>query len=255
MSLLINRPVLLITSCINITDEDVVLRSPEKRIFHTLEAIEQWLKLAPNIPIVVCDGSSFDFTNILRENFPLSHFECLYFQNNIAKVKLQGKGYGEGEIINFALENSQLLGEADYFIKCTGKLWVENIQDCLNNYRGFFQAKAYFTHVFSPWNRIIFEYIDTRFFITQKDYYKKYFMNAYQFVGLSDARSIEHVFRDIVLENHLCAVLFKINPVIAGVGGGHGQYYKNNLKRRIKERFRQLLIQNNGDFKSLYPIN
>ncbi len=249
-------PVVLMTSCVIIADGDAVLRAPEKRIHHTLEAIEHWIELAPDLPIVICDGSNFDFSPLLAERFPGHAFECLFFQNNAELVKKQGKGYGEGEIIAYALEHSRLLQTSSYFIKCTAKLWVENIQACLRSSIARqcpFQAKAHFKHVFSLFKKTTLDFIDTRFYFCEKNFYHTYFSSAYRLVGLSDQRSIEHVFRDIILEKELPEVLLAINPVICGVGGGHGSYYKNNLKRRLKDRLRLLVVRMTTRFQFLFP--
>lgn len=42
-------------------------------------------------------------------------------------IELCGKGYGEGEIIEYGLKYSELLRGAAYFCKLTGRLKVENI--------------------------------------------------------------------------------------------------------------------------------
>ena len=202
MSLQNSPPVLLITSCVIIADDDVILRDPKDRAKHTFEAIEHWTRIAPHLPIVICDGSNYDFSAILKDKFPNKDFECLYFQNSIERVKVQGKGYGEGEIIEYALEHSELLKKSKVFIKCTGKLWVENFAECLDIFSGDFRASAYFKNAFSLLKKTTFEYIDTRFFVSSIDFYTKNLMGAYELVGLADNKSIEHVFKDIVLEKN-----------------------------------------------------
>jgi hypothetical protein len=248
-----NSPqVLLITSCVIIADDDVVLRDPKDRVKHTIEAIEHWIKIAPHLPIVICDGSNYDFTATLKEKFPSKDCECLYFQNSIERVKIQGKGYGEGEIIEFALENSILLNNAQFFVKCTGKLWVENFAECFKESRGEFRVSAYFKNTFSLFKKTSFEYIDTRFYFSSVDFYKKYFLRAYEQVGLTNKLSIEHVFKNIILKERLMGVLFTTHPVICGVGGGNGKYYKNSIKRRIKDRIRIFLVKNSKKFHFLF---
>jgi hypothetical protein len=252
MSLQNNLPVLLITSCVVIADDDVVLRDPKDRIKHTVEAIEHWIKIAPNLPIVICDGSNYDFSVILKDKFPHQDFECFYFQNSIEKVKVQGKGYGEGEIIEYALEHSELLKKSKFFIKCTGKLWVENFAECLEVFKGNFRASAYFKNAFSLLKETKFEYIDTRFFISSIDFYKMNLLRSYEQVGLTNKLSIEHVFKNILLKEKLKGFLLTTHPVICGVGGGNGKYYKNSLKRRIKDRLRLQLIRKKTYLKILF---
>jgi len=248
----INVPILLITSCVTISDHSVILSKPNDRIHHTIEAITHWIRLAPNLPIVICDGSNFDFSDLLLKRFPNQVIECLFFQNQIEFVIKQGKGYGEGEIVQYALEHSKLIKKTDLFVKCTGKLWVENFDECFNNFQGSFQASAYFKNILSL-EKTDLVYIDTRFYISTIDFYKQYLMQAYMYAGLSDGRSIEHVFKDILLEKKISKILFPNHPIICGVGGGHGKYYKNNLKRRLKDRLKLRLIKQDPKFSSLFP--
>src|SRR5271169_740705 len=98
-----NLPPILLTSCVIVADHSVSLKDENSRIWLTLESIEKWLIISPDFRLVICDGSNFDFSNIVREKFPAANIECLFFQNNQEMVRLHGKGYGEGEIVNYAL--------------------------------------------------------------------------------------------------------------------------------------------------------
>ena len=174
------------------------------------------------------------------------------FSKTIRKlVGVYGKGYGEGEIVNDALKNSVYLNASDYFVKCTAKLWVETFLDCVREWTGTFLCKGYFADVFS-FKRTRFEYIDTRFYLVSKSFYSKYLASAYLNVGGERGLSLEHCFRDVILENKFSKILFNMPPVIYGVGGGTGTHYKNNLKRKIKESIRLRIVRHNRSFNSLF---
>lgn len=246
-----NLPPLLLTSCVNVADHTVSLKDENSRIQFTLESIEKWLSISPNTQIVICDGSNFDFSKIVHDRFPSATIECLFFENDSAMVVLYGKGYGEGQIIEYALLNSKILGECEFFAKCTSKLWVENYFECLRCWNGIFLCKGYFSNVFSA-KKTELSYIDTRFFLVNKSFYLKYLVSAYLNVRGEQGVSIEHCFLDIVLKKQFRNVLFNVSPVICGVGGGSGSYYKNNLKRRIKEVIRLWIVRQNKSFSSLF---
>ena len=53
--------------------------------------------------------------------------ESLSFTGNEKRIASCGKGYGEDDIIEYALKHSDLLKEATYFCKLTGWLKVDNI--------------------------------------------------------------------------------------------------------------------------------
>lgn len=244
-------PPVLLTSCVIVSDHSVSLKDKDSRIGLTLQSIEKWLAISPNLRLVVCDGSNYDFSGIVLEKFPHASIECLFFQNSSQMVGKYGKGYGEGEIVNYAIANSVYLKESDYFAKCTGKLWVENFVDCVAGWNGTCLCKGYFADVFS-FKRTRFEYIDTRFYLVSKSFYSKYLSSAYLNVGGERGLSLEHCFRDVILENKFGKILFNVPPVICGVGGGSGTYYKNNLKRKIKESIRLRIVRSNKSFNYLF---
>lgn len=242
---------ILITSSVVPHDQTVNLKDPGSRVFHTIEGLDQWLKILPNGSFVLCDGSGYDFKNIVSARFPKANIECLSFLNNGEFVKFHGKGYGEGEIIKYALRHSKLLNDAGSFIKCTAKLWVDNFRDCIKNTQSNFLCQAYFSDVFSL-KKTTLKYIDTRFYFFKKDYYCKYFLDAHQGLSISSGYGIEESFRDIVVKNGLTRFLIK-NPVkILGVGGGSGSYYRNSTHRYLKDKLRLQLIQLNSNYKELF---
>jgi hypothetical protein len=244
-------PPVLLTSCVIVSDHSVNLKDRDARIELTLQSIDKWLAIAPDLRLVICDGSDYDLSGVVRERFPDAHIECLFFRNDAEKVVRYGKGYGEGEIVNHAIAHSAYLRESDFFAKCTAKLWVDNFPDCVAGWNGSCLLKGYFADVFS-FKPTRFDYIDTRFYLVSKAFYAKYLASTYLDVGDERGLSLEHCFRDVILEHGLDRILFNVPPVICGVGGGTGTYYRNNLKRRIKETIRLWTVRRNKSFKSLF---
>lgn len=246
-----NLPPILLTSCVIVSDHSVSLKDENSRIRLTIESIEKWLGISSDLRLVICDGSNFDFSRIVLEKFPEANIECLFFENNKELVGLHGKGYGEGEIVKYALLNSVYLKESDFFAKCTAKLWVENFFECLKCWNGTFLCKGYFANVFS-FKKTVFEYVDTRFYLVNRSFYLENLESTYLNVGGAQGLSLEHCFRDVILKKNYKKIMFDVPPVICGVGGGTGTYYKNNLKRRIKEVVRLWLVKNSRPFNFLF---
>jgi hypothetical protein len=247
-----NLPPILLTSCVSVSDHSVSLKDEDTRIKLTVESIENWLAQSPDLRLVICDGSNFDFSAIVLDKFPGANIECLCFENDKDSVARYGKGYGEGEIVKYALVHSVYLKESDYFAKCTAKLWVENFFECLDDWNGTFLCKGYFADVFSLFRETRFSYVDTRFYLVNKAFYLEYLASTYLRVGGERGLSLEHCFRDVILKEKLKKMMFNVPPVICGVGGGSGKYYKNNLKRRIKEVIRLKLVKNDKRFNCLF---
>lgn len=247
-------PPVLLTSCIYVADHSVQLKEPTERIMHTLESVEEWLKISPGMRLVICDSSGFDFSQLVNEKFPLAAIECLSFEADRALVQHHGKGYGEGEIIKFAVQHSRFIDQADFFAKCTAKLWVENYDQCIKEWNGSFLCKATFSNVFS-FKETYFNHVDTRFYLVSKDFYWKYLATAHLNLGATTGISIEDNFRDVVINQKLNRVVFCTPPVIAGVGGATGRYYNRKLSKRIKETLRSRLVQLHPSFKHLFNCN
>jgi hypothetical protein len=244
-------PPILLTSCVYISDYAVKLADPAARINHTIESIEKWLTITPGIRLVVCDNSGFDFSQIVNEKFPEANIECLPFVCDKNLVQYHGKGYGEGEIIKYAIQNSTYLKQSDYFAKCTAKLWVENFNECINEWNGHFLCNANFSNVFS-FRKTYFNHVDTRFYLVSRDFYLKIFLTAHLNLGGVTGIGIEDNFRDAILTNKMEGVIFHSPPVIAGVGGGTGKYYNIKLPKRIKEILRSRLVQLNDTYRHLF---
>lgn len=244
-------PPVLLTSCITVSDHSVALKDEKYRIDHTLESIEKWLNICSKMKLVICDGSNFNLSEIATAAFPGANIECLNFRNSDNMVRAYGKGYGEGEIVNHAIANSEYLSESEYFAKCTAKLWVENYAECLAKWNGIFLCQGVFDQVFS-FRKTHFSHIDTRFYLASKTFYQKNFSSAYLRLAKGQGLSIEDHFLEIVREENLEGVLFSTPPVVCGVGGGNGVYYKNNIRRRLKDKLRLHIVKSNRSFRPLF---
>lgn len=250
-----NKVPLLLTSSVIAHDSGVALKNTEARIELAIESLAQWLKIDPLLEVVLCDGSSHNFSVIVAEKFPNSKIECLYFENNQELVKEFGRGYGEGEIVRYAIKHSEFINRAGCFAKCTSKLWVSNYTECLRNWNGSLLCKGVFLNVFSLFKKTVFSYIDTRFYIVSCVIYRKYFENAHLQIRAEQGKSLEECYHEILINNNIYHSLFKVAPVINGVGGGTGKYYKNTNLRKIKEMLRIHLVKQNNSFKHLFVAN
>ena len=244
-------PPVLLTSCIIVADHSVKLKDPSERIRHTVESMEKWLNLGPGVRLVVCDSSGFDFSQIAKDKFPQAAIECLAFEADRDLVQYHGKGYGEGEIVKFAVQNSTYIKQADFFAKCTAKLWVENFHQCLGEWNGEFLCKGTFLNVFS-FRKTLFDHVDTRFYLVSKDFYWKYLAAVHLNLGGETGLSIEDSFRDVVLSNKMQGVMFSTPPLIGGVGGATGKYYNRKLSKKLKEILRFRLVKMDPNHSRLF---
>ncbi|MFZ4801565.1 MAG: hypothetical protein ACOYLR_06200, partial [Chlorobium sp.] len=204
------------------------------------------IKIYADINIVLCDGSNFDFSLIVKNQFPNANIECLYFNNSSSLVSLYGKGYGEGEIVKYALDNSIILNKYNSFSKCTSKLWLVNYFEyvkawsghlflcdcCIASYRKIFNIKPAF--------------VDTRFYITNKSFYQKHLSLAYLNVRDADGYFLEHCFKDIIVTENIKRYISPVSLVLQGVSGSSGLSYNVVRKSKTKELSKKFILRING---------
>jgi len=243
-------PVLL-TSCVYVSDQSVSLSSPQDRIKHTLKSIEHWLEQSHLIRIVICDNSGYDFSSDVKKLFPNKEIECLSFLGDKNAVSIYGKGYGEGEIIEFAITNSKLISNAKYFAKCTAKMWINNPEYFLKMWNGNCSFKPVFKNVFSSKSSSV-DYIDTRFYLVSVDFYTRYLKNLHKKLKRGCSIGVEQLYLQTVFENKLRNIFWDRCPEVFGVSGASGKAYRNSFRKRVKEKLRYFLMKKNPKFKKLF---
>lgn len=243
---------ILLTSSVIVHDKGVRLQDPKERARLAIESVIKWRAIAPLNPLVLCDGSGFNFQPLVERLPANTQIECLNFQNAAELVEQFGRGYGEGEIVRHALLNSRLIGSAGCFAKCTSKLWVENFSTCMEPWNGQLLMKGVFDHAFAPFKLTKLAYIDTRFYAMDVNTYRSHFLHAHESVRAKDGYGLEESFKDVFLNRQLQGCLMSPPPVINGVGGGTGMYYKNTSLRQLKERWRYRWIKRNPLFQGMF---
>ncbi len=226
-------PILITTAVTPNDPSSVKLSNFHLRREYILNAIKEWQKISTATELIICDGSNYCFKDYLAQNnVNIEKIEFLQFANDNSLVKLFGKGYGESEIIKYALYNSKILKEHKYFAKCTGKLWVKNFEEATKNYCN---SPCLLMPIFSKkkLSKLTIEYVDTRFYIFEKDFYLQNFLNLYtkNNIGVS----IEDLFLDKIIEMKLTNIFFSKPLIISGISGASGKYYNTKLYRIVKD--------------------
>jgi hypothetical protein len=225
-----SKMVLLITTAIYVSADRTQLVDPDERRRHTLFALKKWRDLHIDLPIVVCDGSGYNFQMdadfySMKNNLT----EFISFQNDVSKVKQFGKGWGEGEIISYAIDKSTLISTADWLIKCTGKLWVLNHNKFIVNDKriGYFDYGG---------NNDI-TWIDTRYYVVNINWYKNNLRYVHRNVNDYNGTYLEHCFAGTLKKERYCDFLTITAPMICGVSGSTGVMY---IPGRFKHFLRSL---------------
>jgi hypothetical protein len=192
--------------------------------------------------IVVCDNSNFNYCNYNLEYLAKlfnKNIEILSFNGNSTLIKELGKGYGEGEIIEFVFKNSILFSHCISFFKVTGRILVENIDKIISeisynlNYFNFIRHRLI----------IIQNKIDTRFYYCTKIYYLNHLIDRYKYVNDSNSFFLEHSY--FIIKNRFKTDFYEFPIVIkfSGYSGSHGNSYKDGfLKFHLKLIFKFLKL-------------
>ena len=163
--------------------------------------------------IVVADATGqvlLDSSEVRMLNQIGVEIEQIYYVQNHDLVIERGKGYGEGALIKFALENSRLLEEEVSFFKCTGKVYCRNFMDIFE-----FIDKNHIKNIF--WRYVLEEAMDTRFFYVSKEFCRDVLLPVYE--NINDR---EHVTAEVSIFKMATETLVKgtlTRPLLSGFSG------------------------------------
>jgi hypothetical protein len=94
--------------------------------------------------------------------------------------------------------------------------------------------------------------VDTRFYIVNSDFYLKNLIDVHQHIGKAPGFGLEDSFLQTLQAIYQRNYLFSVSPVIRGVGGGTGKYYKDSWLRLTKEKIRLKMIKKTSIFRDLF---
>lgn len=214
--------ILLLTGCINPSGMPYTsLNNPKDRKKQYVNAINFYLSQT-NYPIVFSENSGTDITTLFPEAISSGRLECLTFTGN--QNKERGKGYGECEIIQYALDNSQIIRKRkDHRIaKITGRLIIKNIKRIICLHSLLFPKQTTICAINSG-----LTFPDSRFIIAPKQFYLT-FLNYKDNINDSKGYYFEHALCDTIKqETKYSFTPFLIMPQIEGISGSTGEVYKS----------------------------
>ena len=175
--------------------------------------------------IVIADATG---TNLLAptEVDEISQFgttlEQVSYQQNQEKVMQKGKGYAEGLLIQFALQNSRLLQESEGFFKSSGKTYVRNFPEIYkmimdNAIDQMFWRSLNDNTFQQPW-------ADCRFYYTTKEFAMNQLVPAHLQTDDQVAACEYYVFQML---NKTLQNANGMRPLVTGFAGGTARPYSD----------------------------
>ncbi len=227
----------IITGTINPPQQmgQLALRDEKERLRQYEESIRFFLKSGAFSKIAFCENSNYGaegFSHLFeiaeREGIEL---ELLSFQGNTQKSCIHGKGYGEGEIMEYVFSHSEIVHGESYFVKITGRLRVDNMKDIVFRMD---ESRTYFN---IP-NRTIRDIYDTRIYGMSVEQFKRFFINAYDQVTDNEGLFLESVYTRIIQNNKIKIYNFPRYPRLVGISGSGGTIYSYiEWKSKIRDIF------------------
>ncbi len=234
---------LVITSTVHVNSNFVTLKDPNIRLQQYIDSILFYLKSTKIGSIIVCDNSGFDYAkNKELESAILNcgkEVELLNFIGNSDIIFTQGKGYGEGEIMKFVLENSILINKNSSFLKVTGRIFIKNIDIILKKIDAtypYFQRKN-----MNPF--INTKEVSSLFYSSPVNIFKNYLLTSYEQVNDNTKMYLEHVYYQALNDAHIKYKNFEIYPFCIGTSGSTGLLYSDNLVRHSIKHYLNIVLK------------
>lgn len=215
--------------------EKLVIRDEKKRLRQYKDSLRFLLESETFSKIIFCENSNYgvgQFYDLVQAAQKRGiDLELMSFQGDTENVCIYGKGYGEGEIMEYIFSNSKLLQEENYFIKITGRLKVDNGNELVRRLR---ESRTYFN---IP-NRTIKGFYDTRIYGMPTQQFKDFFLYAYHHVRDRQGIFLEVVYTKILQNYGIRVYNFPRYPRIVGVSGSNGMEYEyTEWKCKIRDVF------------------
>lgn len=197
---------------------------PLDRLAQYESSIEKWLTLSNCQFVVFAENSNWPFNAEKFMRMAKKHGKVFeHVQGDIFREQTirYGKSYGEIRLMNDALDRSRLLADAKAFYKCTGRLFIRNINSILNEQRK--TDNRFIVNMYEPW-------VTSWFFKADKHFYNSFLRDAHtSAVDRRRDNDIEKVYYPRLLAHKEEVSSFLHYPDVDGLGGGSGMPY--NVKR------------------------
>jgi hypothetical protein len=197
---------------------------------------------------VFVENSGTDISQEFISEVNHGRLEYLTFKGN--QDKARGKGYGECEIIEYALNNSAIINSTHdcQIAKITGRLRILNINSIIRIHRFIFSKKSVLCAINSA-----LTFPDSRFFIAPIDFYRA-FTKKKETINDSDGFFFEHALCNVIKEEKSYPFSpFLLIPRIEGMSGSTGEIYNGEtIKLSFAINYAKFAFSQRIKFYKLY---
>ena len=238
---------LLLTGTIDpsvFNNTNVKITAAHERLEQYVSSIKEYIDTEFFSNVVFVENSGADFPLEEIQQYALAkhqNFELIQIKTDVAKTIELGKSYGEADCIEQGLLKSELAKKEEYFVKCTGRVFVKNIVKLCGKKQNV--------------NRFLFrddmDWCYTLIFQMNIEEYKAHFFRSKEICDERKGIDIEKAFYKIIMEDNIKFRSFRSYPNVDGVCGTTGTMY--NEKYVMKNFFTKLgLFSHNPVNKFIY---
>lgn len=214
--------IILLTGCIEPNGMvQTTLNDKEVRKEQYINALNFYLQKT-GYSVVFVDNSNSDISYHFKTYIQSGRLEYLSFCGNQRKER--GKGYGECEIIQYALDHSKMIktSKDKRIAKITGRLIVKNINIIISLHTTFSNHETVFFTINSD-----LSFPDSRLIIAPNNFYSL-LLNSKEDIDDSKGYYFEHALIDIFKKHpNISYSPFYVMPRIEGMSGSTGEIYRN----------------------------
>jgi hypothetical protein len=261
-----NDSALVLTSTVQPSAPKTALLDPVQRKAQYMDALAFYIRNSLFTRIVICDNSGYPYPEsvALHElaGFHDKKLELLSFSGNSASTAAYGKGWGEGEIMEYVLSHSKLIKEVKGFLKITGRLKIVNIvRLCMkiDPEQNYFNPISLLRPRFLV-PRAARPCLDVRAYYVTNMFFREVLLDAYKKVRDNDIYFLEHAYHDAIAVSSSTGSppstpasspvvkCFPVAPEITGISGSNGWIFKE------RSRFKKMLVRLASFLGYIYPL-
>jgi hypothetical protein len=198
------------------------MKDPIIRMIAAKAALYFWITQGIE-QIVLADATASNLLNECEmEEIDKSgtYVEQIGYKQDHEEIIKRGKGYGEGKLIEYAINNSELLAREEYFFKCTGKVYVRNFSAIAEIIRANNVSGLFWRHMGDGTS--MQSWADCRFYYTSKNFARNHLIPAYIQSHDSRAACEYYIYGEL---NRTVKAGRGPRPLITGYAGGTGEAY------------------------------
>lgn len=204
-------PLLLTWTIVPQTHYELNLKSAKKRYHQYVDNLIKLITMTNFTHFVFCENSNtwIKDQKMLEEicKYYWKHIEFLQFQWDGERTKQLTRAYGDQEIMEYAVNNSKILSEFEWFYKLTGRYWIKNCNEVIS-------ARSKSKNVFIRW-WLWKNTVHTCFFKTTKSYFIEHFMGKWDQLPRFQNCSLERLYYRYIKQSGINMTINWTHPIFS----------------------------------------